>query len=148
MTKYETILNEPIPEGNSCGHVGAIPHTYTSVGVTETTATCPACHEQLSNQLAVIETVKDEFRYHAHAVAARAGQLDLKPNTILRVLRALAKISNHTEEPFVLAWAHWCWDNFQPSTGSALAFPTENIPHTVSEPGLGGRRYRSQAQVH
>jgi hypothetical protein len=106
-------------------------------------ANCAACHEQLSNQLAVIETVEPEMRYHAHAVAARAGQIGLQPKTILRILRALAKLSNNQnedEEPFVLAWPHWCWDHFCPSTGSALAFPTENIPHNMSEPGLGGKR--------
>ena len=104
----------------------------------------PKCHEQLSNQFAVIDTVHPELQCHAHAVAARALQIGLRPKSVLRVLRALAELSNVKEEveeePFVMAWAHWCWDNFRPSTGSALAFPTEDTPPNMSEPGVGGRR--------
>jgi hypothetical protein len=144
MSRYESIMNEPESGfSESCGHVGASPHVYTSGGTTASISNCPACHEQLSNQLAVIETVRHEHFSHAHAVAARACQLGLKPKTVLRILRALAVISNQDEaenEPFVMAWPHWCWDNFRPSTGTALAFPTEDSPRNMSEPGLGGSR--------
>ncbi len=115
MAKYKSILNEADTEFiDNCGHLGATPRTYTSVGVTARMANCSACHEQLSNQLTVIEKVKPVLQPGAHGVAARAGQIGLSPKTILRVLRAFAKISNEDEEeePFVMAWAHWCWDNF------------------------------------
>jgi hypothetical protein len=111
--------------------------------VTATLNNCPACHEQITSHLAIISTMKPEHQSHAHAVAARALQIDLKPKTVLRVLRALAVISNQDEddnESFVLAWPHWCWDNFRPATGTALAFPTQDTPPNMSEPGVGGRR--------
>ncbi|MGD0157709.1 MAG: hypothetical protein ABSB50_16565 [Terracidiphilus sp.] len=144
--KYKSIANEPEPtnpDGESCGHAGAAPHVYTSCGITATLINCPTCHERLTDQFAVIATVKVEIQHHAHAVAARALQIGLKPKSVLRVLRALAKISNQNEkenEPFIMAWPHWCWDNFHPGTGTALAFPTEDVPEHLSEPGLGGRR--------
>ena len=145
MSRYESINNRPEPanpDGESCGHAGASPHVYTSCGVTVTLIHCPPCHEQLANQFAVIDTVNEQHQHHAHAVAARAIQIDLKPKTVIRVLRALAQISNDEtgDEPFEMAWPHWCWDNFRPSTGTALAFPTEDSPRNMFEPGLGGSR--------
>jgi hypothetical protein len=149
MSRYKSAMNEPEECPTTCGHPGATPHSYLSCGITVTTNNCPECHQYLSNQIAVIAKVRPEHQHHAHAVVGRAIQIGLSEKTILRVLRALAKISNQDEEenePFTLAWPHWCWDNFHPATGTALAFPTDDAPPSLtSEPGLGGRRRKHNA---
>jgi hypothetical protein len=141
--KYESALKTPeekLPE--SCGHDGAVTHSYPALGLVFTLRTCPACHASFTAEFTVIATARPEHQRHAHAVTCRAHQLGLSNKTILRVLRALACISQgaKTDNDFVLEWPEWCWDNFRPSTGFAVAFPRDDVPPQMAEPGLGGRR--------
>jgi hypothetical protein len=146
-----TLPNRYTPEAyngecpESCGHEGAQPHTYALAwGQQVAFATCEDCHQRMTQQLAAIAKVAPRWQRHAHAVLARAMEIGLSHRTQMRVLSALAALSH--EFDFVLRWPEWCWDNYAVGTVSALAFPTDNIPEFVSEPGRGGRRVRKHAR--
>jgi hypothetical protein len=122
----------------TCGHDGAAPHTYISVGMTITQDTCPECHARLTADFAGIEQVAPEWRIHAHAVLGRAGELHLSRKTRQKLLQAIIRLSHRPD--FILEWPEWCWDHFAPATGSALAFPHEEVSSNLVEPGRGGSR--------
>jgi len=143
-----TLPNRYTPEAyngecpESCGHEGAQPHTYALAwGQQVAFATCEDCHQRMTQQLAAIAKIEPSWQRHGHAVLARAMGLGLSHRTQMKVQRALAKISHGADCGY--QWPEWCWDNFSAGTGAALAFPTDNIPEFVSEPGRGGRRVRN-----
>jgi len=86
---------------------------------------CDSCWAVLSEDIALIDKCPENMQPWAHSVASRVGEMGMNHQQVLRVLRAIVRLS-HREE-FACEFPEWCWDNFEPFTGSYVAFGGDDL---------------------
>jgi hypothetical protein len=112
-----------IPELPGCGHMGAdFLRIYTSHGHSMKTKNCQPCHLELSAKLDVIERMPNKYAVYALAVSSACDSIQLGAKTTLKVLNALADISNSGD--FAAGWPVYCEVNFHEiAVAAALTLP-------------------------
>ena len=108
--------DDNIPLRPSCGHMGAVEYdrVYTIHGRKVRTAACHPCHNEITEQFAVIESITESnVAGYAFKVAGASGAIQLGAAATLHILHAIADHSDLLKEGKVADWMDWLRHNFE-----------------------------------